>query len=85
MSNKKQTANDWYIDEYSKIHDDFCQKKLNAIQFVARKVEIKARAKQMEKEQIENAYNDGWFRCTEYMATLDPEQYYTDNYGGRNE
>ena len=66
----KQTAVEWLIDEirnHIKEHG-----RLDAITIS----ELKMKAKAMEKEQIENAYWDGW----QNIPSMKPEQYYTSTY-----
>ena len=59
----KQTAVDWLVNEVA-----------NFIGFIP--TDIIEKAKQMEKEQIEEAFLDG-YKSHPYLA----EQYYKENYG----
>lgn len=68
--NKQQTAVEWLVDQlekwelYSKISFQ-CLKEIE-------------QAKEMEKEQIENAYDDAIMKGRQE----DGEQYYNETYGG---
>jgi DNA invertase Pin-like site-specific DNA recombinase len=56
---KKQTAVEWIYDEWSRNGTIF--------------IEDLDKAKQMEREQIEEAYKEGW-------QALTAEQYYNETY-----
>ena len=71
MSSKKQTAVEWLVDEIEKNYI-INNGTLDPIKFM----ELKRQAKSMEKEQIENAYWDGW----QNIPSMKPEQYYTSTY-----
>jgi len=72
---KKQTAVEWLAEQLvPKAMLTYDAITYNAIQ----------QAKQMEKEQIMNAYSDG--RISVIAVTKIPsEQYYNETYGGNNE
>ena len=72
---KKQTAVDWLIEQVkSKEWQDM---------FIWHKEEVYKQAKQMEKEQIIDAYKEG----EEFglvMDLPDAEQYYNETYGSKD-
>ena len=64
MENKKQTAVEWLEDKVSQILDFDL-------------IKLFEQAKEMEKEQINRAYYDGYYQETMY----DARRYYDDTYG----
>ena len=64
----KQTAVEWLL---KKIENK------NGIEFSSYYTEFIEQAKQMEKEQIRNAYNNGYFAAYKYK---DWEEYYKQTY-----
>ena len=68
MSNKKQTAVEWLYKQLNglnkQILDDYFQ-----IVFI--------QAKEMEKQQIKDAYKIGWIN---YLPNVDSEQYYNETF-----
>jgi HEPN domain-containing protein len=61
---KKQTAVEWLVNELEKHHIKLDLK--NTVVFL--------QAKEMEKEQIEQAYWDGW----QNIPSMSPKQYYSE-------
>jgi hypothetical protein len=73
MSNKKQTAVEWLEDALSlslMIRSESMRK------FTVRK--LIEQAKEMEKQQIIDAYDDGNYAYG--MGIKEPEQFYNENY-----
>lgn len=73
---KKQTALDWYIEQN---FNNIVQRETQQIsqdEYVIAYNNLYAQAKQMEKEQIEEAYNDGAEKIH------DNPEYYNETYGG---
>jgi len=64
--NKQQTAIEWLYNTLNVTPID--QKKWE---------DIYKQAKEMEKEQIKNAYRTGWIN---YLPKTDSEQYYNETY-----
>ena len=62
----KQTAVEWLIDQYCKG---------NYL------IEIAYQAKEIEKQQIIDAYNEG---LSNWDSEQESEQYYKETYGGQN-
>ena len=65
---KKQTAVSWLVNEILTKHDK------SFLEFYSAEIQ---QAKEMEKEQIINAYNKGEFND---VMNEDAEQYYTESY-----
>lgn len=74
MSNNKQTAVAWL---YKKLAEILCDVEVNAVQAIALFDTLK-QAKEMEKQQIE----DAWYAGDEDGAIHEFEYYYTQVYGG---
>lgn len=64
---KKQTAVDWLIKELRKPQSD---------KYI---VEITKQALQLERKQLEEAFEDGW--CQGDFKSIDKSEYYTQTYG----
>ena len=77
----KQTALDWYIEQLDKLEYEYENKGIGILKYIDRSKEIRNQAKQMEKEQIEEAWYDGISggQCGT------PEEYYNETYGGQDE
>lgn len=69
---KKQTAVEWLVEQ---IKSDQNQKSLSASEWM----QVINQAKQMEKEQILDAY--GIVETTEQGDIMNAEQYYNETYG----
>lgn len=78
MSNKKQTALEWYIEEIDKYNKEPWK-----YVTIGNKQAIIDKAKAMEKEQIAEAYYIGdknGCGCYDYCTKEDSEQYYKETY-----
>jgi TRAP-type C4-dicarboxylate transport system substrate-binding protein len=64
MSEKKQTAVEWLVEQYTQGNYSW---------------EVYDKAKEMEKQQIIDAYDQG------DIQLVNGEQYYNETYGGNNE
>jgi hypothetical protein len=77
-NNKQQTAVEWYaIEMYEYFRSMFGSGIINT--------DILEKAKEMEKERIETAYNKGTVHGIDYPESTLPitgEQYYNETYGG---
>jgi hypothetical protein len=86
---KKQTALDWYIEQEQILGDKLVNDTLDLDQFNNEVAKLKTQAKQMEKEQIENAWDKicsyGVVSQTWRVETTNGEQYYNETYGGNND
>ena len=72
----KQTAVDWYEKEINSLFEKYEAKQISRADFLIMKHNIFYPAKQMEKEQIQDAYWDGIFNG----EFLDGEGYYKETY-----
>jgi hypothetical protein len=70
----KQTAVDWLHEEYKRILKDNDISVLQALKILDKYNQ----AKEMEKEQIENIFDDGYA-----MKYIHGEQYYKKTYGDK--
>jgi len=87
---KKQTAVEWLEEQDNVLTMKLLEKKLTPRQFVVQKSKLVEQAKQMEKEQIVDAYYQGAEdEATEHGAMIfdltDAERYYNDYYINNNE
>ena len=72
-NNKQQTAVEWLIEQFYNNEGMLTTKKL-------------LKAKEMEKERIETAYNKGTVHGIDYPESTLPltgEQYYNETFGGK--
>ena len=81
----KQTAIDWLIEEIAIPEMLHTRGKIDYSHMVKRKNEIIAKAKEMEREQIIDAYDDALGVGRGGVKKEYAEQYYTKKYGGNNE
>jgi 1,4-dihydroxy-2-naphthoyl-CoA synthase len=84
MNNKKQTAVEWYA---GRVHDiERCLKLgiISTIDYYEQLTKAVKQAKEMEKEQIMNAFSMGIGNANRMEATKDAEQWYNETYGGNN-
>jgi hypothetical protein len=84
MSNKQQTAVQFYLDKvFDIIGDDVLDKLSNEQLNKIRNLGIQA--KEMEKERMKGMYVEGSFAKMRYydgLEYIDAEQYYNETYGG---
>jgi len=75
---KKQTAVDYLVEELFKIRNNTTEvKEMNSKSIIEQ-------AKQMEKEQIEDAHKIGYINGGNHKS-VNGEQYYNETYGGQDE
>jgi hypothetical protein len=56
----KQTAVEWYENEINALFDKYENKEISESEFLIMKHNLFYPAKEMEKEQIMDAYDEGW-------------------------
>ena len=79
----KQTSIEWFAEKDTELTIQFLEGKLNQIQLAIEKMQCLNKAKQMHKEEIEDAYGDG---INAYRVDFcNREEYYQKTYGGNNE
>jgi hypothetical protein len=82
----KQTAVEWFYENtqnYVRLSDTIPMVIKIEVPF-EEYMNILKQAKQMEKEQIEEAYNNGGEHYTEYGKAILGEDYYNETYGKDN-
>jgi hypothetical protein len=91
---EKQTAVEWLIDQILVEYDTYFNEEgdlvdkpinqfFNAYKSSVNLIEYVKQAKEMEKQQIINCYNQSWhFRDKPYETA---EKYYNETFGGNNE
>jgi hypothetical protein len=77
---KKQTAVDWLEEQDNVLTMKLLEKKLTPREFVVQKSKLVEQAKQMEKEQIEDAHEIGYINGGNHK-NVNGEQYYNETYG----
>jgi hypothetical protein len=78
-----QTAIEYYSNKIGKLISDLMTGKITGKQFVMLEIKLLDTAKEMEKEQIKNAYNDGHTDGVEQKPGLTSGTiYYNETYGG---
>jgi len=75
---KKQTAVDWLINQFLEVNVDSIT---NENMYIKIPTKAFKQAKEMEKEQIIDAYNIGSYDTSEKQFR--PEQYYNETYGSK--
>lgn len=80
MSNPKQTAVEWLIEQQWKIQVKYCNNELNSVEYSDLKDKLKQQARAMEREQIESAFCDG-FDAPFWDMNSTPRNYYNKTYG----
>jgi hypothetical protein len=80
-NNKQQTAVEWFGMEMGKLFAQYHGKIICIGEFHAKRFELEKQAKEMEKGQIEKAYDDAIMKGRQE----DGEQYYNETYGGKND
>jgi len=78
MSDKQQTAVEYYSNEIGKLTADLVTGRISGKQFVMLEIKLLQQAKEMEKEQIVNAFEDGQSE----LSLKDKHDYYNETYGG---
>lgn len=73
----KQTAIDWYADELLGLMLELATNTITEIEYHIKRLKAFERAKQMEKEQINKACYDGYYKEDEKYTY----EYYNETYG----
>ena len=83
MSNKRQSAADWQHEKVSNMIEQLKRKYVNQEEFLDSLLRIRNQAKELEKEQLEDAFMEADY--FEGLASKkDFEQYYTETYNTPN-
>ena len=78
----KQTAVEWLVEELDKLEYEYDVEGISILDFDKRKIEIENQAKQMEKEQIEIAYDRKVINGKQNWFIGNGERYYNLHYMG---
>ena len=71
----KQTAVKWMANELLHLDHEFDMKLIDKNEYQARRKQVTNQAKKMEKEQIINAFNNGYLN-----HSMNSEQYYNETF-----
>lgn len=74
----KQTAVEWYEKEINSLIEEYESGKISKRDFITMKHNLFYPAKEMEKQQIIDAYDDGNYAYG--MGIKEPEQYYNETF-----
>ena len=78
----KQTAVEWFAEQCADLFSQYMDKEIMEIDFANGLIESEEQAKQMEKEQIKDAFTDGCIgELYELNAYYTSEKYYNETYG----
>jgi hypothetical protein len=86
-NNKQQTTVEWQFEQLFNSFEKFNNDEYTFDEYLKRNLEIRAQAKEMEKERIETAYNKGTVHGIDYPESTLPitgEQYYNETYGNES-
>jgi hypothetical protein len=82
-NNKQQTAVEWQFEQLFNSFEKFNNDEYTFDEYLKRNLEIRAQAKEMEKEKIIKAYNeDTWWVQRKNKKYNNAEDYYEQTYGG---
>jgi hypothetical protein len=80
-NNKQQTAVEWYIEKLLDLDYEYAKGLITLGVWSERKNSLIQKAKEMERQRIENAFNSG-YNNGGLDTCLTPKQYYEQTYGG---
>jgi hypothetical protein len=73
----KQTAVNWMANELLYLDNEYDMKLIDKNEYQARRKQVTNQAKEMEKEQIIKAFNEGTFATDEKITA---KQYYNETF-----
>ncbi len=77
----KQTALEFYAEQEVKLTLDFLANKINQVEYGIKRVKLLQQAKEMEKEQIIDAHEEGFYSPPFRMSRRkEAEQYYNETF-----
>jgi hypothetical protein len=79
MKSNKQTAVEWYEQEINLLIEKYQSNEISQREFITMKHNLFYQAKEMEKQQIKDAYDQG------DIQLVNGNQYYEQTYGGKDE
>lgn len=83
----KQTSIEWYAQRDTELTIQFLEGKLNQIQLAIEKMQCLNKAKQMHKEEIESAFNNGMVNSVDWFndgITEEAKEYYKEIFENEN-
>lgn len=81
----KQTSIQWFAEKDTELTIQFLEGKLNQIQLAIEKMQCLNKAKQMHKEEIEDAWDNGAYGSEGFMPNIETSQeYYNERFKGGN-
>jgi hypothetical protein len=84
-NNKQQTAVEWYDNEIGKLFDQFLMGNIEFYEFQNQRFKLEQQAKEIEKEQIAKAFDDGDYNYHYSRKTgndfEDGKEYFKEVYG----
>jgi len=75
----KQTAVEWQFEQLFNSFEKFNNGECTFNEFLKRKLEIREQAKEIEKQQLEESYLQGFAEC-DATGIMDFEQYYNETF-----
>ena len=84
MSNNKQSSVEWLFDQLEEKGGAWENASIRRVEIsidVSEYLALKEQAKAMHKEEIEDAYDNGW-EINNDQHKFDPIKYYNETYGG---
>jgi hypothetical protein len=81
----KQTAVEWLFDQINDALIDFTEGKISASIYGIRVTEYKYKAKEMHKQEIENAYEEGYNRVAKLIEDATKRNLNNETFGNNNE
>jgi hypothetical protein len=94
MSNKKQSSVEWLIDQLEQKGDTWENASIRSLQIsidISDYFELKKQAKELHKQEIEDAFENGVDDEYEYHINVEArirkkaEKYYNETFGGQDE
>ena len=76
-NNKQQTALEWFANESWQLKVQLENQEISVDEYAVAYVRLLYKAKEMEKERMKDAWDDGLFGKTDNF-----QQYYNETYGG---
>ena len=76
-----KTAVEWFAEQEEKLTLEFISKKISELEYGLYSLELLNKAKEMEKQRLKDAWNDGAFGCGEFTTTFEnAEEYYNETF-----
>ena len=76
----KETAVEWYEKEINSLFQKYAAKQISLADFLIMKHNLFYPAKEMEKEQIKYAFDEGLWEVGYFLKNSNAEKYYKETY-----